>query len=191
MQLKNNKKLQLLFTMLLQHVPTINMPLKCHICQLDLVHISDNYVSIFTLYELTAINNVTIHNDMHTFHIIGICPPDKMFSISHGCPTALVIQPSCRPPHYCTFNENKTMNCNFIYHAISIYEPATNMHLKCHTYLLLHMQILDNFDSIHTSHELPAMINLTRSTCMHTFHITVICPWRNMSTTLHIYVPMQ
>ena len=37
-------------------------------------------------------------------------------------------------PHYCTYISNKTSNHNFIYPAISIYVPASNMPLKCHMY---------------------------------------------------------
>ena len=36
--------------------PAINVPFKCHICQL-LMCIYDNYVSLHISYELTAINN--------------------------------------------------------------------------------------------------------------------------------------
>ena len=39
-----------------------------------------------------------------------------------------------KTPHYCTYKSNNTMNCNFIYHAINIYVPATNKPLKCHRY---------------------------------------------------------
>ena len=54
-------------------VATTNMPLKCHICQLVHVQMPDNYISIYTSYEPTAINNVARDTGIHTFHIIGIC----------------------------------------------------------------------------------------------------------------------
>ena len=68
-------------------VPTTNMPLKC---QRDAtyanyihMHISDNYVSTYTYYELTAINNATRNTAVHTFHRIGICPWTHMPATLH------------------------------------------------------------------------------------------------------------
>ena len=43
-------------------------------CQLVFVHMSDNYVHIYTKYELTVINNMTTNTGIHSFHIIGIGP---------------------------------------------------------------------------------------------------------------------
>ena len=34
----------------------------------------DNYVSIYTPYELSAINNVSKSTGMHTVYIAGTCP---------------------------------------------------------------------------------------------------------------------
>ena len=59
------------------------MPLKCHICQLLHVQVWDNYDGIYTLYELTAINNVTRSTGMHAFHIIGICPSTNTSATLH------------------------------------------------------------------------------------------------------------
>ena len=56
------------------YVQTANMPLNCNICQLLHVHIPENYASTYTLYELTAINNVTKSTGIHTSYITGICP---------------------------------------------------------------------------------------------------------------------
>ena len=38
---------------------------------------------------------------------------------------------------------------------------------------------------------LNAITNVTKSTGIHTFDITYICPWTNMPITLHIYVPLN
>ena len=51
---------------------TIKYTLKCHISLLVHVQTWHNYVSIYTPYELTAINNLTRNTGIHTFHIIGI-----------------------------------------------------------------------------------------------------------------------
>ena len=59
-------------------VHDINMPLKCYTCQLVHVHIRYIYVSIHASYEPTAINNVNMNSDIHTFDITGICLPRKM-----------------------------------------------------------------------------------------------------------------
>ena len=57
-----------------KYVPETNMPLTCHIWKLVNVQIPNNYVSIYTSYELNAINSVPRSTAKHTFHIIGICP---------------------------------------------------------------------------------------------------------------------
>ena len=43
-------------------------PQMSHVCQLLHLQIWDNYVSLSTLYELNAINNVTMTTGMHTFN---------------------------------------------------------------------------------------------------------------------------
>ena len=55
-----------------QYVPETNMPYQHHIGQLLHVQISNNYVSVYTSYELTASNIVTSSITIPTFHIIGI-----------------------------------------------------------------------------------------------------------------------
>ena len=46
----------------------------CHKWKLVHVNIWGIYVSIYTSYELTTINNVTTNTTIHILHIIGICP---------------------------------------------------------------------------------------------------------------------
>ena len=53
------------------------------------------------------------------------------------------------------------------------------------------MQIRDNYINIHASYEINEIKRVTRSTCIYTFNIIGICPWPNMPTTLHIYVPLH
>ena len=55
-------------------------------------------------------------------------------------------------------------------------------------YKLVHMHIWQNYISTNTSYELIAINNFTISTGLHTFHTSGLCPWTNMSTTLHIIV---
>ena len=50
------------------------MPYICHTCKLVHVQIQDNYISIYALHELKAINSVTRSPAIPTFHIIAICP---------------------------------------------------------------------------------------------------------------------
>ena len=47
------------------------MPHICHTCQLLHVQISDISVSIYTSYELTAINNVTKSTAIHNFILLA------------------------------------------------------------------------------------------------------------------------
>ena len=49
--------------------------------QLNHVHIWDNYVCIYTSFQLSAINNVT--TSIHTFHINDICPRANMPATLH------------------------------------------------------------------------------------------------------------
>ena len=68
------------------------MPFICHICQLLHMHIWYNYVSIYTSYELNAINNVNSSTGIHTLHIGGICPMNKYaYHIASVCPTDLLL----------------------------------------------------------------------------------------------------
>ena len=64
-------------------VPTNQMPYGFHICLLFDVQIPDNYVSIYTSYQLTKINNATRNAAEHTFHITSICPYTNMPARSH------------------------------------------------------------------------------------------------------------
>ena len=48
-----------------------NMPPKCHKCKLVQVLIWHNYVSIYSSYKPTAINNITISTGIYSFHING------------------------------------------------------------------------------------------------------------------------
>ena len=61
----------------------LHMLCTCNICKLPNVQIWENNISIYTLYELTAINSVTSSTAIHTFHITGICPWTKMSATSH------------------------------------------------------------------------------------------------------------
>ena len=70
------QKMQLLIIMLLPHVTITIISLKYHIYTTfpnNFMCTWNNYVSIYTTYEFTAINNVTRSTGIHTFPIIGIC----------------------------------------------------------------------------------------------------------------------
>ena len=53
--------------------------------------------------------------------------------ITHICPTALILYSTCRF-HITAQTSQKSINCNLIYDAITIYVSTTNMPLKCHIY---------------------------------------------------------
>ena len=81
------------------------MPHISHICQLVYAHIWPFNVSIYTLYEPTAISNVSRKFDTHTFFILA-CVPEQI----------------CMPPCTCvalycycccwTYKQSKTAICN-------------------------------------------------------------------------------
>ena len=67
--------------------------------------------------------------------------------------------------------------------------PTTNIPLKCHIWKF-HVQIWCNYFSIYATFELTAINNVTRNTGIHTLQIIGICPWTNMPTILHMYIPL-
>ena len=89
--------------------------------------------------------------------------------------------------HYCKYSQNKTTNCNYIYHAIIIYISATKVPFKYHICHLHYEQIWDYCVHIYNSSELNATNSVTRNISIHAFYITSICPWTNMPATLHMY----
>ena len=65
-------------------------------------------------------------------------------------------------------------------------QNAHQMPHICHTCQLFHVHIWHNYGSIYT-----AINSVTMNTGIHTFHITDIYLWTNMSTTLLKYVPLH
>ena len=66
--------------------PTVicpSMPHLCQICKSVHVQIWGNYVSIYTSYELHAVNNVIRNTGIHIFHITGIYPWTNMPATMH------------------------------------------------------------------------------------------------------------
>ena len=55
------------------------------------MQILDIYVSMYTSYELSTMNNVTSSTDRHTFHIIGTYPCTNIPASLYTCPTALLL----------------------------------------------------------------------------------------------------
>ena len=100
------------------------------------MQIPDNYVRIYTSYELIIMKNVTMSAGIHAFHITVICPSINM-------PTKLHIM------SHCTFTKVyiKSINCN-IYLPYNCHNvPTTNMppqmpHI-CHLSKLLNMHQLE------------------------------------------------
>ena len=88
------------------------------------------------------------------------------------------VHTSSKKPAYCIFQ----LTCYF--HICA----TKNMPFKCQ---LLQAKILDTYVNIYTLYEINAISNATRSTGIHTFHITGKCTWINMSATLYIYVPLH
>ena len=164
------------------------MYLKCHIYKLVHVYIWDNYVSTDISDELSDINSVTMSTTTYTFHIMTYAP-EQICLPHHTCrSTALKLWATFRPPITAHIRQN---NYNF-------YLPCYN-HIcanKKHVPKMWHICYMSITSSAHmrklcqyicTSHQLHAFNNVNRSTGIHTFHITDICPWTNMpATTTHI-----
>ena len=87
------------------------MSLKCCVWQLFYVQISDNYVSIYTSYELTAINNVTESRYAYSFHYWHT-PLNKYVSHTANIhPSALLLWSRYRS-HITAYIHQMSMNCN-------------------------------------------------------------------------------
>ena len=74
-----------------------------HKWQLLHVHFWDNYISIYTSYEFSAMSIVTRRTDIHAFHITGICPwtnKPPHCTYMYQCPVTVVY---IQTPHYHTY----------------------------------------------------------------------------------------
>ena len=104
-----------------------------HICNISQLHgqISYNYVSIYTSYQLNAINNVTkstgIHKNSHYWHM-----PLSKYScyIAHIYTTAILYSALLH-----TTIKNK-YTVKFIYNTTATYVPATKIPVTCYKYLM-------------------------------------------------------
>ena len=95
-----------------------------HIYQLDLVQISDNYVSIYASFDLTTNNSVTRITGIHTFHINTICLEQiclPHYTYMHHCTTTCI-----QTPHY----------QKHVFHSTAIFVPATYMPPIYHIYAI-------------------------------------------------------
>ena len=72
--------------------------------------------------------------------------------------------------------------------VIAMYVLTRNMLLKGHISKAVYVHDISVW--VYVSYELTAISKMTRSTGVHTFHIIGICPWTNISPTLHIHVPL-
>ena len=61
------------------------------------------------------------------------------------------------------------------------------MSLKCHIWQLVHVQIWDDCVILYALYELSASNNVTRSICIHTFHIIGMCPNKYACHTVHTH----
>ena len=74
-------------------------------CQ-KVVHISDNYASIYASYELNTINNVTSNTDTLCFTLLAYAPEQYACDVVHvmSLHTTTVIY--TQTSRYCTYKSN-------------------------------------------------------------------------------------
>ena len=97
-----------------KYVPGWITPLKCHMFKLVHVQIWDNYVSIYTSYEHTAINSVSMSTTIKIpFTLLA-------YAHEHICLQHLTCMCYCTnatvymwTSHYCTYKSKTTINCSF------------------------------------------------------------------------------
>ena len=139
------------------------------------------YVPHMSLLQSTMGPGALIYIISHYWHM----PLNKnTCHIACICTTALIISLHVGP----TVLHTQEKTATFIYYAITIYVPTTNMPLKCHMYATYATScvISDNYISKYTSYEWSTINNVARNTGIHTFHIIDICSLTNIPATLHI-----
>ena len=84
------------------YVPTTILSLKCNMCQLLHVQVSNGYIIIYTSYELTAINNMTRNTAIHIYFTITYAPEQIACHTTHMShyPNTVVYMSI---PHYCPY----------------------------------------------------------------------------------------
>ena len=112
-----------------------------------------------------------------------ICVPLNCYSSLHIHPTLVHIEVKQ--------NNELQLYLSCYKHICANNKYAPQMPCICYICHLLHVYIWNNYISIYNSYELNAMNYVTMTTGMHIFHITGICPWKNMPATLHTCVPLH
>ena len=126
-----------------------------HICQLLHMYICNNYISIYTSYELNAINNVTKSTCIHTFHITDMPLNKYSCHIAHTCPTALLLQSTYRP-HITTHIHHRSIPCNNLPYYWKIYtisKYAPQMPYKWHMPKLHTEYLWGKYANIYATYE--------------------------------------
>ena len=106
----------------------------------------------------------------NTFHIFGIFPKQICFHITNVSPTALIMFSSYRT-HINAHTNKKLHTATFIYHAITIHVPTTNMHLKCHIYANYYMCTYETTMSVYIVHMNSMQSILWQGALVYMFHI--------------------
>ena len=81
-------------------------------------------------------------------------------------------------------------NCYFTWNCVSN-KHAPQMPQVCHIWRLVHVQIWGEYVLTCTSYQFTGINNIPRSTSLGTLHIIGIFPWKNIPTTLYMYVPLH
>ena len=147
-------------------------------------------VTIHALYEPTGINNVTRSTGINTLHIICMCLWTNM-SATMKAPLSCFC--SLHRPHITAYITQQ-QECNIYFTSIAIHVPATNLVIKCQIYATHSIYYTCGFAGhipIYMPHEVTCNYNHHVSTLQTMMHGTVIFPWKNMATTLQIYVPLN
>ena len=90
------------------------MPLKCHIFQLLPVQVWNNYVSIYTSYELIAVNSPFRGTAIHTFPLLTKGPDWNMPAILHIYVPLHYYAVCIKTPKYC-IHPSKINNLQYLY----------------------------------------------------------------------------
>ena len=117
--------------------------------------------------------------------------------ITNVCPTTLLLWSTHRP-HFTVQsivqaqNQQKspTATLQIIAKRARDNHVAQMPHI-CPICKLAHMQLSHNYVSIHTSQELTAINSAIMCSTIQKIHIVGMFPWRTMSATSHLYVPLH
>ena len=166
----------------------MTMPLKCHIYATYANYVIFRYETSTSVQQCDQKNWYTSIShywymplNKYAFHIPNVSHYTVTVVYTHT-PLLLQISKKYNQPQQLLH----TLLSNMFEKQIGISNATYIWYMKISS--CAHMR---NYVSTYTSYEFTAIKNVTRSTSIYTYHITGICPWKNMPAISQLYVPLH